>query len=114
MTAANSAARPAKPGETTKSRTGRSPRTPTRRTWFTEPVSHYDNPCDDGNPIRNRCSTHGQRLQVGSTARRRDPRWRAVIGSPEQGDALNALISDEYNAPSRQTDPTAGSSGYEQ
>ena len=55
----------------------------------------------------------GQPLEVGSVARRRDPRWRAVIGSPEQGDALNALISDEYNAASRQTDPTAASSGYE-
>jgi hemolysin III len=52
----------------------------------------------------------GQPLAVGSVARRRDPRWRAVIGSPDQGDALNALISDEYNVASRQTDPTAASS----
>ena len=48
--------------------------------------------------------------EVGSVTRRRDPRWRAVIGSPEQGDALNALISDEYHVTPRRPDPTAASS----
>ena len=49
-------------------------------------------------------------MQVGSAPRHRDPRWLAVIGSPYQGDALNALISDEYNVASRRTDPKAASS----
>jgi channel protein (hemolysin III family) len=49
-------------------------------------------------------------LTLDSHPRRRDPRWRAVIGSPEQGDALNALISDEYNMTSRRADPKAAPS----
>jgi hemolysin III len=52
-------------------------------------------------------------LQVGSAARGRDRRRRAVLGSPEQGDTLNALISDEYNLTSRRADPTAASSARE-
>ncbi|MDT7719840.1 MAG: hemolysin, partial [Mycobacterium sp.] len=48
--------------------------------------------------------------QARLTPRRLNPRWRAVIGSPEQGDALNALISDEYNMTSRRADPKAASS----
>jgi hemolysin III len=52
----------------------------------------------------------GRRRRLGSVARRRDPRWRAVIGSPEQGDALNALTRDESNMTSRQADPKATSS----
>jgi hemolysin III len=52
-------------------------------------------------------------LKVGSAARRRDPRRRAILGSPEQGDTLNALISDEYNLTSRRADATAASSARE-
>jgi len=55
----------------------------------------------------------GPPLEVRSVARRRDPRRRAVIGPPEQGDALIALISDEYNVTSRRTDPSAASSVHE-
>jgi hemolysin III len=56
---------------------------------------------------------YGTPLKVGSAARRRDPRRRAVLGSPEQGDTLNALISDEYNLTSCRADPTAASSARE-
>ncbi|MDT7763729.1 MAG: hemolysin, partial [Mycobacterium sp.] len=79
-----------------------------------------------GNPVRGRRSLRAEidQCSVSSAGaagvrpplaaklgpRRRDPRWLAVIGSPEQGDALNALISDEYNVTSRRADPKAASS----
>ena len=52
----------------------------------------------------------GGRWCLNSVPRRRDPRRLAVIGSPEQGDALNTLISDESNMTSRRADPKAASS----